>query len=225
MIEKIRKYINKDLVSFAHIDELLDREYTIIYASDNGFIIKDDKVNFIYISFSDTKEMKEVLKDKKYDHYLAYEEEIVDYFGDKGKTKNLMQFAYLTKKKFDVEGYDIRVLNEDYADAIKSIYKPLGPGEDVKETLKNKIVIGLFVDNKLAGFIGKHPEGCMGMLYVYPKYRGYGYGEILEKAMINKLIDENQKIFNEVVESNIISERLQTKLGFAKGKKKIYWLL
>ena len=225
MINKIRKYISSDLVSFAHIDELLDRKHTIIYASEHGFIIKDDLVNFIYISFDDTNEMKEVLKDKHYDHYLAYEKEIVEFFNDVGKTKNLIQYVYPTKNKFDLDEYDIRVLNEDYYEKITSIYKPLGPGEDVKETLRNKIVIGLFIDNELAGFIGKHPEGCMGMLYVFEKYRGHRYGEVLEKAMINKLIDENQKIFDEVVEGNEASVKLQTKLGFVEGKKKIYWLL
>ena len=225
MINKIRNYINKDIISYAHIDELLDRDFTIIYASDTGFIIKDNLVNFIYISFSDFEEMKKELSKKRYDHYLAYEKEIVDYYGDSGKTTNLIQYVYTSKEKFDIGDYDIRVLDESYEDRINSIYKALGPGESILNSLKEKKVIGLFIENKLAGFIGRHPEGCMGMLYVFEEYRGHKYGEILEKAMINKLLDENQKIIDEVIEGNTVSFKLQDKLGLVKGKKKIYWLL
>ena len=225
MINKIRNYINKDIISYAHVDELLDRDYTIIYASDTGFIIKDNLVDFIYISFSDTEEMKRELSKKRYDHYLAYDKEIVDFYGDTGKTTNLIQYVYTSKKKFDIGQYDIRVLDESYADIIKSIYKPLGPGEDVLNTIKDKKVIGLFIENELVGFIGKHPEGCMGMLYVFEEHRGHKYGEVLEKAMINKLIDENKKIIDEVVEGNNASFKLQDKLGLVKGEKIIYWLL
>ena len=52
-----------------------------------------------------------------------------------------------------------------------------------------------------------------------------GYGEVLEKAMMNKLIKENKMVFCEVVDGNEISMHLQAKLGYVKGDKKIYWLV
>ena len=225
MIETIKKYISKDPVSYIHISELLQRNHTIIYASDNGFIIHDDKVDFIYISFSDVDEMKEVLSKHHYDHYLAYDKEIVEYFNDVGKTTNLTQWAYLKNDRFDLSAYDIRKLGLEYLDLINKEYKALGPGEDNKDALINGEVLGIFENNELAGIIGRHPEGCMGMLKIFEKFRRKGYGEALEKAKINDLLDRHELILDEVVEGNDISTALQTKLGLTPGAKKIYWKL
>lgn len=225
MIELVRNYINKDLVSYAHVDELLDREHTIIYASKNGFIIRDDKVNFIYISFSDFDEMKKVLSEHKYEHYLAYDKEVVEFFNDVGNTTNLDQWVYPSKEKFDLSKYDLRKLGIEYLDVINKVYKAIGPGEDNKDALVNGEVIGLFENNELAGIIGRHPEGCMGMLLVFEEYRRKGYGAVLEKAKINDLIDRGLRVLDEVVEGNTVSTALQLKLGLVKGEKKIYWKL
>lgn len=223
MIEKLRKYISKDPISYIHIEELLSRKYTLIYSSDNGFIIHDDKVDFTYISFSNFEEMKEVLSKYKYEHYLAYEKEIVEYYGDVGNTTNLTQYAYTSKEKFDVSEYDIRKLGLEYLDVINSFYKAIGPGEDNKDALVNNEVLGIFENDKLAGFIGRHPEGCMGMLLVFEEYRGKGYGLALEKAKINDLLDRGLLVLDEVVEGNSASFSLQSKLGLEKGDKTIYW--
>lgn len=225
MIEKVRNYIKKDLVSYAHVDELLDREHTIIYASDNGFIIRDDKVNFIYISFSDDEEMRKVLSEHKFEHYLTYDKEVVEFFNDVGNTTNLDQWIYPSKEKFDLSNYDLRKLGIEYLDTINKVYKAIGPGEDNKDALINGEVIGLFENGQLAGIIGRHPEGCMGMLLVFEEYRRKGYGAILEKAKINDLIERNQRVLDEVVEGNTASTALQLKLGLVKGEKKIYWKL
>lgn len=225
MIELIKNYISKDPISFIHIEELLDRKYTIIYASNNGFIIHDDSVNFVYISFSDEKEMKEVLSNYKFDTYLTYDYEVVKYYKDEGKTTNLKQWVYNSKTKFDVSEYDIRKLGLDYLDLINNCYKALGPNEDNKEALINNEVLGLFVENKLVGMVGRHPEGCLGMLKVFDEYKRKGYGIALEKAKINDLIDRNQRVFEEVIEGNDASTSLQEKLGLIQGERTIYWKL
>lgn len=225
MIELIKNYISKDPISFIHIEELLDRKYTIIYASKNGFIIHDDSVNFVYISFSDENEMKEVLNNYKFDTYLTYDYEVVKYYGDEGKTTNLKQWVYNSKTKFDVSEYDIRKLGLEYLDLINDCYKAIGPNEDNKEALINNEVLGLFVDDVLVGMVGRHPEGCLGMLKVFDEYKRKGYGMALEKAKINDLIDRNQRVFEEVVEGNDASTSLQHKLGLIQGERTIYWKL
>ena len=35
---------------------------------------------------------------------------------------------------------------------------------------------GAFVDGQLAGFVGEHSEGSMGMLEIFPAYRRRGLG-------------------------------------------------
>ena len=168
MKELIKKYISSDIASYIHIDELLDRDHTIEYASNNGFIIHDNLVNFTYISFSNLKEMKDILSTRKYESYIAYEKEIVDFYGDSGKTKNLIQYYYPSNKKFTgLEEYDLRILDESYIDILDKYYKAIGPNESNLERLEKKEVIGIFENNELAGIVGRHPEGCIGMLLVF----------------------------------------------------------
>lgn len=225
MIEFIKDYIKKDPVSFIHIEELLDRKYTIIYASKNGFIIRDDSVNFIYISFSDFYEMENVLSKYSFNRYLAYDKEIVDFYNDVSKTTNLYQLVYPKKDRFNISDFDVRKLNVEYLDVINNIYKALGPDENNLDALKNNEVLGIFENNELAGFIGRHPEGCIGMLFVFEKFRRKGYGEALVKAKVNDLLDRKQRVFEEIIEGNLASISLNTKLGFIKGDKTIYWKL
>lgn len=225
MSKLILDYISKDPISYVHIRDLLDRNYTIIYESANGFIIHDDEVDFTYISFSNKEEMIEQLSKNRYYHYLTYDKEVVDFYNDEDLVIKLHQFSYPNAKPFILEGYDLRVLSQDYAKVIDGFYKAIGPGETSIEVLKKNNVIGIFEDDNLAGIIGRHPEGCVGMLHVFENYRHKGYGEVLEKAMINKLIKEKQRVFCEVVDGNTVSMHLQSKIGFTKGDKIIYWLV
>ena len=225
MIETIRNYISKDPVSYIHITELLDRKYTIVYAGEHGFIIHDDDVDFTYISFDDEKTMKEVLSNKQYEHYLAYDKMIVDYYNDEGKTTNLSQWLYPSRELLEVGDYDIRVLGLEYLPFINSFYKALGPDEDNKNALLNKEVLGLFEGDKLAGIVGRHPEGCMGMMKVFDGYQRKGYGTALTKAKINDLLKRNQRVFDEIIDGNDVSVAFHKRLGFIKGEKTIYWKL
>lgn len=225
MSKLIEDYLNKDPVSFVHVIDLLDRNHTILYESNNGFIIRDDDVGFIYMSFNDENVMKEELSKKRYEHYISYNKEVVDFYGDNNKIIKLYQFVYPIDKMFDIEGYDVRVLSKDYANYIDSFYKAIGPGETSVDALSKGNVLGLFDNGELAGIVGRHPEGCIGMLRVFEKYRGKGYGTILEKAMINKLLKEKQRLFSEVVDGNDTSMHLQKKLGGIQGEKSLYWLV
>lgn len=226
MKDLIKKYISADRISFIHIEELLTRDYTIDYASDKGFVIVDKLVNFTYISFDDDEVMRDVLSKKRYETYIAYDKRIVDFYEDNDKVIILNQLFYDTNKKFvGLDNYDLRVLDESYVEIIDGTYKAIGPAESNLERLRAKEVIGLFENNELAGFIGRHPEGCIGMLLVFEKYRGKGYATVLEKAKMNDLIARGLPVFNEVVDGNEISMRLQRKLGYSFGERKLYWLL
>lgn len=225
MSETILKYIEKDPISFIHVRDLLDRNHSIIYESDNGFIVRDDDVDFIYMSFNNKDVMIRELSKKRYEHYIAYDKEIVDYYNDIDSVIVLTQFAFPSTDLFNINQDNIRVLSTDYAPIIDGFYKAIGPNETSYNALKKGNVLGLFSNNELAGIIGRHPEGCIGMLHIFEGHRRKGYAEVLEKAMIDKLIKEKQRVFCEVVEGNEISMHLQAKLGFIEGKKKIYWLV
>lgn len=222
MKDIVLKYIEKDPISYIHIQELLDRHYEILYASNHGFIIKDSDIGFLYVSFDDDNVMKEVLPNHSLPHYFSYDERVMDYYNDRGNTINLYQYVYDSKEKFDVSAYDIRPLTMDQLSIVKNNYKAIGP-DNIEDNVKNGELLGIYEEGVLAGFMGRHPEGCIGQFLIFPEFRRKGYGEALEKAIINKMIDEKQRVFGEVLTSNAISNHLQEKIGLKRGNKTIYW--
>ena len=86
------------------------------------------------------------------------------------------------------------------------------------------MIFGIFENNKIAGFIGVHGEGSIGMLEIFPEYRRKGYGYILEAYVIEQLLDKGYVPYCHVVEGNDASYKLQEKLGFKKSSKPNIWI-
>ena len=89
---------------------------------------------------------------------------------------------------FDLEGYDFRTLDISYKDRIREVYT-LASEESLLDDFSRGEVFGLFIDSRLAGFIGFHSEGSMGMLHVFEEGRKKGYGSLLEKYDINRALE------------------------------------
>jgi tRNA (guanine37-N1)-methyltransferase len=85
-------------------------------------------------------------------------------------------------------------------------------------------MFGIYDNNQLAGFIGVHSEGSIGMLEIFPEYRRRGFGYILEAFVIEKLLDLGYTPYCHVVEGNAPSYKLQEKLGYKKADKLSIWI-
>ena len=83
---------------------------------------------------------------------------------------------------------------------------------------------GLFEDGKLAGFIGTHSEGSMGILEVFPEHRRKGYGMMLESYLIRWHLERGWTPFGHVIDGNEASVRLQQKAGMEKGDLPAIWV-
>jgi len=88
---------------------------------------------------------------------------------------------------------------------------------------RRKLILG-FEDGKLAGFMGEHLEGSMGLLYIFPEFRRRGYATELEKAVIAKTLQEGYTPFCQIEKSNSASMALQRKLGLAISDRLICWM-
>ena len=67
-------------------------------------------------------------------------------------------------------------LDMSFFQAVLDGYSLFHDPEYVEDRLKAGVIFGAFVDGCLAGFVGEHHEGSMGMLEVFPPYRGHGLG-------------------------------------------------
>jgi GNAT superfamily N-acetyltransferase len=78
-------------------------------------------------------------------------------------------------------------------------------------------------EDGLAGFIGEHMEGSVGMLYVYPDHRRKGVATALENAKFAEAIKQGLIPFGQVIYDNDASLALQEKRGLTRCGRMIYW--
>ena len=123
-----------------------------------------------------------------------------------------------------VPGVELRILDESHTDLMFEHYH-MAPGRDyVAERLAAGAMTGAFLDGVLAGFIGIHEEGSIGMLEVLPAYRRRGLGYALEAGAIRRALKEGASPYCQVIEGNTASMELQKKLGLEFSDGFVYWL-
>ena len=74
-------------------------------------------------------------------------------------------------------------------------------------------MLGAYVGGKLAGFIGTHPEGSIGLLEVLPAYRRRGLALRLETAMMKRQQALGRVPYAQIKKGNEASVALHKKLG------------
>ncbi len=122
-------------------------------------------------------------------------------------------------------GVEMRVLDETYIEAVAQHYGGVDDPSYVRRRVKAGVVVGAFVGGALAGFIGTHAEGSMGMLEIFPEYRRRGLGCALEAGLIRRLLERGEIPFCQVIEGNEASMRLQEKLGMTFSDEPVYWMV
>lgn len=83
---------------------------------------------------------------------------------------------------------------------------------------------GLYENGALAGFIGVHSEGSMGMLEIFPEYRRKGYGYALEAFAIGLHLRRGWTPYSQVVRGNEASVKLQEKVRMELCAEPAIWL-
>lgn len=135
-------------------------------------------------------------------------------------------FAYLEPMPPTVTDLDIRRLAPSLAEVVAGDYSYKGGAyevEEIRALMREKGVFGAIVDGKLAGFIGRHDDGNMGLLKVFDAFRRRGIGEALEKFMITYIMTFGRVPVCDVYIDNIPSVKLQRKLGLTAAKRYTFW--
>ena len=85
-------------------------------------------------------------------------------------------------------------------------------------------LLGAYLDGRLAGFVGSHEEGSIGMLTVLPEYRRRGLGALLECAAIAEALKEGRIPFGQVAPDNTASLALQRAVGMTIAGEPVCWM-
>ena len=214
----------------ADIFQLLKRDLgKIIYKSKNGIVAVTNDNDLVLTSLKNYNELNEVLKKHNISpKTITVKEDSLyqEILNNLNVYRSLpcSQWVYQKLKAPKYKKSDIRVLDESFIDVILEHYKLVSDKEYIVDRVKNKMIFGIFENNELAGFIGIHSEGSIGMLEIFPQFRRKGYGYILEAFAIEQLLDKGYLPYCHVVEGNDASYKLQEKLGYKKATKPNIWI-
>ncbi len=106
---------------------------------------------------------------------------------------------------------------------VRAHYDLIGD-EGLTYHLKRGDMLGGYVAGEMVGFIGRHEEGSMGMLYVLPQYRRRGYAWQLEGHLINRVLASGERVFGQVIVGNHASLALQRKMGMTICEEVTSWM-
>ena len=140
-----------------------------------------------------------------------------------------ISYAYLNPMPPAVDlprGVEIKRLAPSLAETVVNAYTNRGGGYDkerMAEIMRSKGVFGAIADGKLAGFIGRHSDGSMGMLEVFDGFKHKGIGAALERFLINYVMTFGRTPVCDVYTDNAASIALQNKLGLTPSIGYAFW--
>ena len=160
------------------------------------------------------------------------------------ETVECRQAVYTNKEKLSVSGLyrpdgkpmpNGLIIRKLDADDIQEA-APMYPGFDNPDYIVDRIeagaVYGAFLSdntandtiNILAGIIGIHEEGSIGMLYVKPEYRHRKLATALETYAFNRALENGWIPYGQIIVGNEASMRLQESMGLHFSKSSVYWI-
>lgn len=133
---------------------------------------------------------------------------------------------YLQPSPPEVPACSIRPLTaEDSAEAARYYHLFDDPLPYLRGRAEAGALWGHFTaEGRLAGFLGIHSEGSMGMLEVVPEFRRHGIAQALEAALIRLHLERGWLPYCFVAPDNVPSLSLQAKLGLTNIHIPAIWL-
>ena len=120
--------------------------------------------------------------------------------------------------------FSIEALGMDMAAHIQVLYSHDIGREYIEGRLAAGEMFGAFKDGELAGFIGLHEEGSMGMLEVLPAFRRMGVGSLLVATLCRFLMERGLTPFSQFTVDNLASRALHESMGFSISTEFVFWL-
>lgn len=235
--------LKKDILSYVDMAECIKKNAAkIVYEGENGLFLYEEGSGIYMLALSKKEAAGRVFDRFSFEEIarksgwlVAHGESAREAVYQHAKVLRetpCYQIAYLKKELLPISAnLEFRTPSRTEIEIIKREYDKESPENIEKLCAKKCLYCGFltkeengFEKGEFVGFIGRHPEGSMGMLQVFPKYRRRGYAEALESFMTNEYLKEGLIPYGHVIEDNFASMALQKKLGFEVADNKVYWL-
>lgn len=225
-----------------HMDmiELINRgRAVLVIREDEKILLKDKDTNIFYYAGDSGELLQNLPESVKQSikilvlHQQALAFEVGEYL-HLGEKTVCYQAVYTQRERLSVSGLYradgqptetglvIRPLTvEDYKQMIDC-----EQDDDVyiQERIASGCMYGAFVKDELAGYIGIHADGRIGMLHVFEEYRGRKIAKALETYMINLALELGWTAYGTIPEENIPAIKLQESLGIPMSKTPVVWM-
>ncbi len=232
------EYLKRDAVSHADmLDPLYRGTGEVIYEGEDGVIFREMLSGIYFASMEDVEKCLAVLGKYPVTAFAVHQERTAKMLQQRHHFPEYHpchQYVYPADTFGEAEmkhaGIDscrleqVQLLGAEYRDIVDRNYDAMDDPEYIGELIERKQLWGIFEQGELAGFIGQHLEGSMGLLEVLPQYRNKGYGKILEVFLIRRTLSQGRRPFCQVFEGNEASARLQERLGMVCSSEKTWWL-
>ena len=215
----------------AHVDmiEAVRRKNAqILYACEDGVMIYETDSRTCMIAADNLEPCRNILKKNTYHQFAVHNRELAEeiqkeyHFSTSVATS---QAAWMKEEPPAFDDSGIIRLKPEHAKEVCSHYTTMeDPGEYVEELISRGQMWGMFQNGNLAGFVGEHLEGSMGLLEVVPEYRRQGIGFRLEAYLIRHFVEQGRIPFCQIIEGNDESMNLQKKLGMEVAALPTWWL-
>ena len=225
-------YLNQNKLLYLNMLEVLRRgSAELLYAGEDGVLLYDRGAEAHMLSARNRGALEKFLpflegSDTVVGHEDWYREELTQRLGMWQETP-CYQAAWLAEESPELPPFDgkLRPLGLEWAPFIFAHYgkSDIGGLPHIEEAVRQGM-LGAFVDGELAGFVGFHPEGSIGLLEVLPPYRRRGLGEVLLLGAVRLALERGQYAFGQVLVDNAPSLALQKKAGLTVSEDTLYWL-
>lgn len=225
------EFLNSNYVLYAGLIQVINRGSAKILEADSEGVFLQDTASEAFMLATDSFE-NGVQWLKKYEelHYtllVLFRKDLYDFAMERYDFSNMLdcfQAVYMSPAPPEVPrrllvksatAADLKIITEHY--------RMLSEQELKNIIYHGKLFLG-YHNGGIVGFIGEHLEGSMGLLEVFPQYRGNGYGTELESFLIAHMLNEGLIPFCQVETENQKSLKLQQKLGLTLSAEHVYWL-
>ena len=228
MREAALLYLSRDfLLNIDMIEGIRRSEADILYAGDNGVLVRFKARPLMAISADTAGDAIEILnaaggvEDDIIVHPVEQIDEICAAFGLKEVFERFYNCVFT--KPVPEPTADIRPLGPEYAEFVTANYEHADI-DYIQGRIKTGNLFGVFADDKLAGFVGEHIEGSMGMLEVLPEYRRRGLGSQLDYFNIRRERDMGHVPFGQIIITNDLSVKMHSGMGAVISDKVSGWI-
>lgn len=225
MKEKALEFLNKDYLLNVDMIECIRRDICrILYASDKAVLIVADSGWVHMLSCEDRELGLELIKTHQPPWVVLHQMDMREAVAGLGYRigDQCWQSAYTKTTPMEETLADIRRLDRRFLKRIADNYELADEGE-IAALLDAGVIYGAFAGGELAGFIGRHEEGSVGLLFVFPEFRRMGIAEALERNYVNRELAEGNVAYGQIFVGNTPSRQLQEKLGMDFSDKFICW--